>query len=253
MRAGREIISPQRVEQVLIAGEGLNDLQSLVVLGKRIFGEGAAYLVEHPGFCFLQRNFGERRQLASKIAVNHHFSPRHARRDLAEQIAPVGQSGIGDSADDHPFVFRRDRKKTVDQLFSFGRVRSDCAGDEAEIDPGVFRLFEALGVEQHAYRGGDVRVVGLRAIIINPALHHIERGPRIDLRRDRRVGGRDQYNRCNEKGCVTHVMLPESALGRCEPPHYSGSMARKHLKRLCDIFAEVRFAAASKLWQAANA
>jgi hypothetical protein len=61
MRAGGEIISPQRIQHVLIAGEGLHHLQLLVVLGKGIFGEHAAHLVEHAGLGFFERNGGQRR------------------------------------------------------------------------------------------------------------------------------------------------------------------------------------------------
>ena len=184
MRAGREIIAPQRIEQILVAGEGQLHVELLLVLALKGFGVNELlHLVHHARLRFLQRNVGQRRQRAGKISVDHHLPRRHLRRDLAQQIAPVRQARKGDRAHDHPFVFRRHRKEAVDELLGLGRVGSDRTGDEAEIDAGILRLLEGLRVKQHAHRRRDMAVIRLGAIIVDPLLHHAERGARIDLRR----------------------------------------------------------------------
>jgi hypothetical protein len=167
------------------------------------------------------------------VAVDHHLPSGHSRRDPAQQISPVGQSRIGNGADDHPFVFRRNRKEAGDQLLGLGGVRSDRPGDEAEIDAGILRLLETLRVKQHAHGGGDVSVVGLGAVIIDPLLHDAERSARIDLRRDGCMRGLYQQEQPGDECCVAHVMLL-TVVRACEGrgANVSGSRASRHLKRL---------------------
>jgi len=49
VRAGREIISPQRIQKILTAGESERRIQFLFLLGKRILGEHAAHFSSIPG------------------------------------------------------------------------------------------------------------------------------------------------------------------------------------------------------------
>ena len=83
MRACGEVISPERIQQVLIAGEGLHELQLLLLLCKRIFRKHAAHLVKHADFRFFQRDIGKGRQRVREITVDHYLASGHSRRQLA--------------------------------------------------------------------------------------------------------------------------------------------------------------------------
>jgi len=135
---------------------------------------------------------GQDRQRTGKVAVDHHPAPRHFRCDPAQQIPPIRQPRIGNGADDHPLVFRRHRKEAVDELLGSHWVRSDRAGDEAEIDAGILGLLERLRMEQHPHGRRHMGVIRLSAVVVDPLLDHAERGARIDFRRDRSARGNDQ-------------------------------------------------------------
>ena len=122
MRAGRKIVAPKRIQQILVARECQCRVQLPLVLGERIFGEGAAHLIHHAGFYLFQRDVGQGRQLAREIAVDHDPPARHSWRYPAQNVSPVRQPRIGDGANDHPFVFRSDWKETGNELLGLGRV-----------------------------------------------------------------------------------------------------------------------------------
>ena len=207
MGSGRKIVSPQRIQQVLIAGKGHLRVDLPFLLGKGVAGERATQLVHHARLHFFQRNFSQGRQPARQIRVDHHLARRHAQREPAQDVAPIGHSRIGHRTDNYPFVFRRDRKEAVDELLGLGRIRSDRAGNKAKIDAGVLRLLEALRVEEHAHRRGNMGVIRLGPVIIDPLLDDAERSARIDLRRFLRIGRLDQHDRGGNESCVTHVVL----------------------------------------------
>jgi hypothetical protein len=148
--------------------------------------------------------FSFRSSLANGFLVN---AARHSWRDPAQNVSPVGQARIGDGADDHPFVFRSDRKETGNELLGLGRVRADRTRDKAEIDSGVLRLLECLRMKQHAHGRRDMRIVRLGPIVIDPLLDNAERGTRIDLRRLLCMRGLNQHERGGNESGITHVML----------------------------------------------
>src|SRR5262245_152742 len=68
----REIVAPQRIEQILVVYWQMSQSCSASARPcKRILGEGAAQLVHHAALCFLQRDVSQGRQLAGQVAVDH--------------------------------------------------------------------------------------------------------------------------------------------------------------------------------------
>ena len=217
VRAGREIVAPQGVEQILVAGEGDRRIELLFFLREGILREGATQLVEHAWLRLLQRNVHQRRQASGEVAVDHHLPSRHFGSDLAQQVAPIRQARIGDRTHDYPFVLLRHGKEAVDELLGLGGVRSDRACDEPEIDPGILRLLERLRMKQHAHGRRNMRIVRLGAIIVDPLLNHAQRGPRVDVGSDRRLDRAYQHDQGGDEGLVTHMMLPPSVIARVPP------------------------------------
>ena len=210
-------------------------------------------LVHRARLLFLQRNVGQRRQRACKIRIDHHLAAGHSaarpfaadcasrampENAIARTITHSSSAGTG--------------KEAVDECFRLARIRCDRAGNEAEIDAGILRLLEGLRMKQHAHGGRNMRVVRLGAIIVDPLLHHAERGARIDFLR----GGSGEYRldgqqECKEEGYATHVMLPKAPAGRifrCAVAPFK-QQARKHLGRHKDIFWMAAPPLASKLWR----
>ena len=109
-------------------------------------------------------------------------------------------------------------------------------------------------MEKHAHRRRHVRVIGLGAVVIDPLLNNVQRGARIDLRRDRTSRGLNQHEQGDDQADQTHVMLPNAncqsamvlnrkpvALRMANRFEKNGSHCGDHalfagffLKRLCD-------------------
>src|SRR5882724_10640941 len=88
IRAGGEIVYPQRIQKILVARKRHRDVQLVLVLGKGIFGEGTAQLVHHTVLYFFQRNVGQGRELACEVGVYHHAPSRHSRRYPSQDVSP---------------------------------------------------------------------------------------------------------------------------------------------------------------------
>src|SRR5947209_6494045 len=107
-------------------------------------------------------------------------------------------------------------------------------------------------MKQHAYRGGDMDVIRLGPVIVDPLLHDAERSTRVDLRCDLCPRRRVQKKQRDDKCCVTHVMLPGGAF---VPTHFADRerfrvlTVSQHLKRLCDNSTNAQSGTTSKLWQ----
>ena len=141
------------------------------------------------------------------------------------------------------------RKEACDQLLGLCRIRSDRARDEAEIDAGVLRLLEGLGMEQHAHGSGNMGVVRLGPVIVDPLLHHAERSARIDLRRLLCARRLNQHERGGNESCITHVMLLASVRRRGHGANVSGSSDAEHEAAIATILRKSALSLAFKMWR----
>ncbi len=113
-------------------------------------------------------------------------------------------------------------KKLAISCSAFAGFDPIAARDEAQIDAGVLRLLEALRVKEHAHGGGDMGVVRLGAVIIDPLLDHAERSARIDLRRLRCMRRLYQHERRRRR----------ELRNACDAPDERRRMRRSQRERL---------------------